>query len=412
MPILHTGSTEDIIETTKRLIRIPSTASNPAALLNAVNLLAEIVEAQPDVTVERFERAGKPSFLAYRGKVRPPKFDILLNAHVDVVLAPAKMFKPRVEEGRLYGRGALDMKGTAASLTSLFCEMVQDVPYPLGLQIVSDEEVGGHDGVRLQIDEGVKSNFVVIGEYSNDHGAIYNAARGLCWVEIKFKGKSAHSGHLWHGSNAVIKASDFAGAVLGAYPTPDKETWTTTASIASLDTPNKTYNKVPDTAILKIDFRFTQEDPVFQNLQTLEEFITSLDPEAQLINIATFEPAVKVEELNPYVQGLSRAMEQTTNMKPVFLGRPAGSDGRHYALVGSDIIEFGLFGKNPHSDLEYVELSSFDEYCQIIRAFLREPIPAGLARHRATIKYVLASDDVAGDYQKSDVTEVFERTRD
>ena len=366
-------NSEQLVETTKKLIAIPSTADNPAALKEAIDVLAKIA-SKPGVTVEWFEHNGKHSFLAYRGTTRPAKFDLLLSAHVDVVPGEPELFSPRIENGRLYGRGALDMKGTGVVMASVFAEMVNEVPYALGLQVVTDEEIGGYDCARYQIEQGLRSNFVVMGEYSNERNTIYNAARGICWAEISFKGLSAHGGHLWHGSNAVVKAGNFAAAILSHYPTPDEETWTTTASIANLYTPNDTYNRVPDTAILKIDFRFTQEDPVFENRGSLEAFIASLDPDARLLHVATFEPATHVDEQNPYVQGLSEAIRQNTHEEPRFDGRPGGSDGRHFALVNNDIIEFGLYGKGSHGDEEYVELSSFDEYREILRTYLRNPI--------------------------------------
>ena len=369
-------SDDDIIDLTKQLIRIPSTATNPTALRAAVELLRSQVAVCPEVTIEPFDQGGKPSFLAYRGGVRPDKFDIILNAHVDVVPGPAKMFNPVVKDDLLFGRGALDMKGTAATLTTVFCELNSSLPYSLGLQIVSDEEVGGHNGAKAQIDAGVRSDFVLIGEYSNDRGTIYNAARGLCWIELRFKGKAAHGGHLWHGSNAVMKAGNFARELLRAYPTPDKETWTTTASVASIQTSNKVYNKVPDSAVLKIDFRFTKEDPVFLSRDTLSAFLVGIDPDVEIASIATFEPAVNVARLNPYVQGLSRAMTNVLGTKPSYLGRPAGSDGRHFAQGGTGVIEYGLYGAHSHSDQEFVELSSFAEYRRVIEAFLRAPTPA------------------------------------
>jgi len=367
-------TTQEIIEQTKQLIAIPSTADNPQALREAVDFVAGIVAGHPGITIERFERNGKHSFLAYKKGKRPAKFDILLNGHLDVVPGSAELFVPREEEDKLYGRGALDMKGTALTLTRVFCELVNEVPYNLGLQIVSDEEIGGYDGARMHLDDyGLRADFVIIGEYSNHPSTIYNAARGLCWAEIAFAGKVAHGGHPWHGSNAVVKAAEFATAVLKRYPTPDKEAWATTANIASLSTPNETFNKVPDNAVLKIDFRFT-DDPIFASRESVEAFIASLDPTAKLIGMSVFEPAVNVSEHNPYVQGLSRAVERVTHQKAELGTRPAGSDGRHFALAGVDCIEFGLCGQNQHSDDEYVELSSFQEYHDVLSTFLRQPI--------------------------------------
>jgi succinyl-diaminopimelate desuccinylase len=366
-------TTQEIIELTKQLVAIPSTSDNPAALHDAVNFVTRIVARHPNITIEGFERNGKPSFLAYRGNVRPSTFDILLNAHVDVVPGQPDQFTATEKKGRLYGRGVLDMKGTALVLTDVFCEMVNKVPYKLGLEIVSDEEIGGYDGAKLHIDEGVRSSFIINGEYTNHRNTIYNAARGMCWVEIAFQGKEAHGGHPWKGDNAIIKAGSFAAAVLEHYPTPDKETWTTTANISNLSSPNQTLNKVPDYAVLKIDFRFTQEDPVFENEENLRAFIASIDPEAELIKLAAFERPVAVEELNPYVQGLRKALKRVTKVEPTFLGRPASSDGRHFAEVNNDVIEYGLYGQNSHSDGEYVELDSFAEYQATLRGFLKAP---------------------------------------
>lgn len=371
-------TTQELIEKTKQLIKIRSTADNPAAQREAVQFVADAVKQEcPDVTIEWFESNGKRSFLAYREAVRPKKFKILLNGHVDVVPATDEQFEPYVKDGRLYGRGALDMKGTTLALAKVFCEMVNEVPYDLALQIVCDEEVGGYDCVKVQINDGVRADFVVVGEYSNDSGTIYNAARGLCWAEIAFKGKASHGGHPWKGDNAIVKAGEFAGALLKRYPTPDRESWTTTANISSLTTPNQAYNKVPDLAVLKVDFRFTQEDEVFRSKESLTKFIKSINPEAELMNVAVFEPAVNVEELNPFVQGLSAALRKHTKNDIRYLGRPGGSDGRHYALINVDVVEFGIYGQGEHSNNEYAELDSFDLYPVVLKDFLANPTPAG-----------------------------------
>ncbi len=398
-------TTNELIDLTKKLIAIPSTNDNPESLKEAVNFLARHVAQNPAVTIEGYERNGKHSFIAYRGHTRPKKFDVLLNAHVDIVPADPEQFAPYEKDGRLYGRGALDMKGTAMILTDVFREMVDKVPYKLGLEIVSDEEIGGYDGARMHIDEGLRASFVIVGEYANHRNTIYNAARGLCWAEIAFHGKEAHGGHPWKGDSAVIKAGKFAGAIVERYPTPDKETWTTTANISSLTTPNETHNKVPDLAVLKIDFRFTQEDPVFENEDTVRAFIASIDPEAELVKMAAFEPAVNVEELNPYVQGLGRAVKQITKAEPQFLGRPASSDGRHFAMFNNDIVEFGLYGQNSHTKGEYAELSSFDEYRSIVRSFLKSPNSEQLktkepteSLHITLLRQLISMPTITGDF--------------
>ena len=116
--------TEEIITQTKQLVAIPSTADNPVALHQAIAFVAAIIEKCPGITIERFERNGKPSLLAYKGTKRPDKFTILLNGHIDVVPGTAEQFTAIEKDGKLYGRGVLDMKGTALVLTNVFCELV------------------------------------------------------------------------------------------------------------------------------------------------------------------------------------------------------------------------------------------------------------------------------------------------
>lgn len=368
-----TATTQEIISQTMQLVAIPSTLDNPNALREAVDFVADFVATHADVTIERFEQNGITSFLAYKGKTRPTKFDILLNGHVDVVPGAPEQFVPHIKDGKLYGRGVLDMKGTAMVLTNLFCELVNEVPYSLGLEIVSDEENNGSNGVQYHIAQGVRADFAVMGEYSNHRDAIYNAARGHYWVEVGFKGRSAHGGYPWRGDNAILKASSFASAILARYPIPNEETWTTTATISSISTPNATYNKVPDYAVVKVDFRFVPEDEVFLSEETLRAFIADIHPDAEVLGIASYGCSVFVGEDNTYIKGLSRAMANTTDIQPRFMARSAASDARHLAEYGVSCVEFGLYGHNSHSEDEYVEVDSFEEYAATMRAFLKNP---------------------------------------
>jgi len=233
--------TDELINKVQQLIAIASTADNPRELLHAVSFVADLVAAHTkNVTIERFERNGKPSFLAYAGAIRPKRFDVTLNAHVDVVPGKSVQFIPKIAGDRLYGRGAFDMKAATLVEAMAFCEAAHHTPYTLGLQVVSDEEIGGYDGVAYQIEQGVRADFVITGEHTLAPSTIYTDQRGICWIELAFRGKTAHGGYPWHGENALTRATAFAHAILERYPVPDKEVWSTTANIASIGTTNAT----------------------------------------------------------------------------------------------------------------------------------------------------------------------------
>ena len=384
-------STNDIVEIAKQLVSIPSTVDNPAALQEALELAAGMIREVPGITLERFENNGTPSLLAYAGQKRPSCFTVTLHGHLDVVPGNPEQFAPYVSNGKLFGRGSHDMKTAAVVLADIFCRLAPEVSYPLALQLVTDEETGGHDGVQHQIANGFRTRFAITGEHNFYNNIIYNTARGICWIEVGFTGKSAHGAYVWLGDNALEKATRFARAIAAKYPHPNHETWRTTASIASIATTNTTYNRIPDIASLRVDFRFIKEDPVFTNKESVIAFIHSLDPDAQIIDFPIMEPAVHVAEDNPFVQILSRSVSDTVGRPVVFRSRPAASDARHYVPFGMDVVEYGVTGLGPHSDNEHINIDSIPLYVAALERFLTDPALADLAE-KANHKHKPARD--------------------
>ena len=166
------------------LLAIPSTSERPADLRRALDYVLDFVG--PGFTVERFESGGKPSALIYPGTERRD-FHVILNAHLDVVPAPPDQFRPRRDGDRLFARGAQDMKVTGLLAAQVFRELAASLPYPVALQLVTDEEVGGRDGTRHQLDHGVRGRFVIVGETSGLQ--IVNESKGMLVVRLLATGR-------------------------------------------------------------------------------------------------------------------------------------------------------------------------------------------------------------------------------
>jgi succinyl-diaminopimelate desuccinylase len=365
---------EQIIAHAKNLITIPTTSANLPALHEAIDYIAKLLQPYNDITVERFEQNNIPSLLAYYGKNRPEAFDVILNGHVDVVPAQdASQYMPAVKDGRLYGRGAYDMKLATVAMVDAFIQHGYNPTRPVGLQIVADEETGGRNGILHQLQQGVRANFTVIGEMTNL--GICNETRGICWVEIGFKGTSAHGGYAWNGDNAIAKASDFATRLLQKFPVPKAQQWCTTANIAAISTGNSTYNIVPDDALVKVDFRFTPEDADFVNEASVRAMVKSVHPDAEVLEFVTFEPAVFVPLENDHLKHFMRTFQSVTGEKTPLIKRYAASDSRHMAAYGVAAIEFGISGADHHSQQEYAELASLQPFCDTLHAFLQSPLP-------------------------------------
>ena len=225
--------TERFLATASELLAVPSTADRPGELHRALDFVLDF--AGPGFTVERFESGGKPSALVYPGTERQ-RFQVILNAHLDVVPAPPAQFRPRREGDRLYARGAQDMKVSALVEAQVFRELAGGLPYPLALQLVTDEEVGGRDGTLHQIEQGVSGEFVVIGEHSGLR--IVTDSKGMITATLRAVGRSGHSAYPWQGDNALVKLQRSLANLLAAYPVATEEAWRTTVNLARIETPN------------------------------------------------------------------------------------------------------------------------------------------------------------------------------
>lgn len=364
---------KELLTAAKRLLAIPSIADRPQELRKALNFVKRYIQAVPDVTIEQFEREGKPSLLAYIGGQRPAQFTVILNGHVDVVAARPGQFKPYEQHGKLYGRGALDMKVTALVLTGIFCRLAPQVPYPLGLQLVTDEEVGGTNGTRYQIEQGVDAQFVIAGEFSKP-GTVCNQSRGICWLEVDLSGTASHSAYLWNGDNAILQAQRFIAKLLERYPVPKADVWATTVNVASVSTGNDTFNRVPDNAKILLDIRFIADDPVFASEKSLRAFMQILNPDAT-VTIRQFEPSHYADPDDPSLRQLSDAMQQVTGKPATLIRKHGAADVRHYTARGTTAVVYGLAGEGLHSDTEYVDVASIATYRAVLEHFLQQ-LPA------------------------------------
>ena len=349
-----------ILSLSKSLISLPSTKNNPLILKKVINLVKDELKG---FTIEEFEKDGNPSILVYRELKRPKKFKVILNAHLDVVSAKDFQFKPYEKNGRLYGRGAIDMKGSAAVEILVFKELAKKLNYPLGLQLVTDEEIGGFNGTKFQIEKEVRGEFVIAGE-PTDFG-INNQAKGIIWAKIKTKGKSAHGAYPWLGENALWKMFKIQEKIKKVYPLVEKEAWQTTCNLAKIETSNQTFNKVPDDATLYLDIRYIPEDKkkVLKNLKK----IVGKDGRLEIV---LKEPAQFTHQNNPYVLKLKKATKKITKKPAKIIVKHGGSDIRHYNQIGVEGVTFGPVGQGLHSDNEWVDIKSLEQYYFILKEFL------------------------------------------
>jgi succinyl-diaminopimelate desuccinylase len=352
----------DLPDRAADLIAVPSTADRPADLRRALDLVLDVVG--PGFAVERFSSRGKPSALVRLPGPRP-EFRVLLNAHLDVV--PADSYAARRDGDRLYGRGAQDMKIAALVLADVFRSLAPTLPYPLGLQLVTDEEVGGYDGTAYQLGAGVTAGFVVIGEHSGLR--VVTDSKGILQVRLHATGTAAHAAYPWLGANALLTLTAAIDAVLRRYPVPAEEQWRTTVNVARIETTNRAVNQVPDRATAWLDIRFPAGDPDLAG-RTAAEITAFLRGVSGVdVVVDSLGAPHHADPGSPEVT-LLRAAARAAGCSGELLRKHGAADGRFYSARGINAVIFGPGGDGQHGPHEYADLTTVAPYRKALVSFL------------------------------------------
>lgn len=340
-----------------------SIKSNSEDIAELDKILSVALSNLSEFTIERFKNNGTNSVLVYSSQKRPKKFKIILNGHLDVIPGKEHQYQPKINNDKLYGVGSMDMKAGVACLIFVFKEVSKKVNYPLGLQLVTDEEIGGFNGTKYQIDQGVRADFVIAGESTGLN--IANRAKGILQLKISTKGKTAHGAYPWNGENAIWKMNKFLNLLEERYPVPTHEDWKTTVNLSTIQTSNQTFNKIPDDCEVWLDIRYIPQDS-----DAIIENIKKLLPEEFKLEIIVKEPALFVDENNTYIKKLQSIDEQIIKKKVSLYGAQGSSDARHFTRLNMNGIEFGPIGGGIGTDNEWVSIKSLEQYYQILKNFL------------------------------------------
>lgn len=225
----------ELAKLTSDLVKINS--SNPPGITREVaNFLVDYLQLNgftPD-SIEVVE--GKANVVVRAGSSPPT---IILVGHMDVV-PPGSLagwhrdpFSGAIEDGKVFGRGATDMKGGLAVITRVFVDLASKLESKgvgsLMLVATADEEVGGAAGMKALVEqELVKGDAAIVAEPSGI-GSIAIGEKGLCQIALRVRGRPAHGSVPMLGDNAIYKAfqvinvlSEFIGNINSRLRSPSE----------------------------------------------------------------------------------------------------------------------------------------------------------------------------------------------
>jgi len=352
---------DDLVRLTCELIAIPSTADRPDQLQAVIDYAERYARALPGVHIHRAESDAKPSLIVSLRDTRSPA--VMLNAHLDVVAARPDQFQPSVRDGRIFGRGSQDMKGSGAVLLRLIRDLAA-LPEPpdVGFMFVSDEEIGGEQGTGYLARQGWGCDFFLAAEPTDLQ--ICYAQKGAMWVELFLPGKPAHGSRPWDGKNAIASLRDGLVALERRFPTPDEPAWMTTV-VPTVVHGGATGNRLPEGVDLVFDIRHVPEDRPEQILAALRDCFSGAEVRLQRGGVP-----LASDPNDAAIQRLAACAEQVTGHPTQLYREHFASDARFYSALRIPAVCFGPVGAGLHSDDEWVEIESLVEAYDVLRRFV------------------------------------------
>jgi succinyl-diaminopimelate desuccinylase len=311
---------------------------------------------------------GRPAIVAAVGD--GPR-TLVLSAHVDVVPGHRDQFSPRRDNGRLYGRGAYDMKGALAAMLSALADL-GDSPERLAgmrvmLLIAADEESDAeslHAKATARLaDAGNLGEFAICGEPTDLQIGVQ--AKGALVVRFEVRGRAAHGSTPWLGENAVLKAIDLYHRIaLLPFASERSELFDGPSVSLGRIAGGEAVNAVPDSCWMDVDIRhLPTQDPaeVLRQLRTLGVDLTLLYQ----------VPAAQLNPHNDHVKLLRHVVREHREGRALGVGRHGASDAVLFLERGIPCVEFGPTGAGHHGPDEHVEIASLATYRRILVEFAR-----------------------------------------
>ena len=370
---------DELVELTRDLIRFPTVNPPGEAYRPCAEYLGDRLKAR-GFAVEYVRAAGTPG-----DEDRYPRINVIarresgpgpcvhFNSHIDVVQAGSGWtldpFAALVKDGKVFGRGACDMKGgLAASVIAVEALIDSGEPLPGTLEIsgTADEESGGYGGVHYLAQRGYFSrprvDHVIIPEPLNvDRVCIGH--RGVWWAEIETHGRQAHGSMPFLGDCAVRHMHAFVEKLerdlypklaqrrtdMPVVPSGARQSTLNINSIHGGAAEASGYPApcVPDSCRMVIDRRLLIEEEMNDVKLEVRQLLEQLAAERRdfrftLRDIHEVRPSM-TDRNGPVARTTAAAIRRVLGREPEFICSPGTYDQKHIDRVGKlhDCIAYG-----------------------------------------------------------------------
>ncbi len=323
-------------------------------------------------TVERMAFGNVENFWARHGTEGPV---LCFAGHTDVVpTGPLEEwrtdpFKPTIVDGRLYGRGAADMKSGLAAMVTACETFVAAHPEHRGsiaFLITSDEEGPSVDGTKRVVEalreRGDRIDWCIVGEPSSEKqvgDTIKIGRRGSFSGRLTVHGVQ---GHIAYPHLAVNPVHSFAPAlaelVAHVWDQGNEHFQPTSFQISNLTAGTGAPNVIPGDMKARFNLRYSPVQTQQRLKETVEEILTRHNVRFTIEWYVSGEPFYT--QPGPLSDAVTEAVRNVTGQAPKLSTGGGTSDGRFIATLGTQVVELGVTNASIHKVNESVAVAEID----------------------------------------------------
>jgi succinyl-diaminopimelate desuccinylase len=366
------------LELAQRLISRRSVSPDDAGCLDIVTAILDPL----GFNFERIGANGVDNLWARRGTQAPLT---CFAGHTDVVPAgplghwTSDPFTPTIRDGRLYGRGAADMKSSIAAFVAAIAAFVKrypDHPGSLALLFTSDEEGPAVDGTVRVVEElarrGERIDYCIVGEPTsvNQLGdMIKNGRRGSLSGTLTVKGVQGHVAYPHLAKNPVHEVAAAVAELASIEWDRGNEYFPpTTWQVSNFHAGTGAANIIPGEAQIQFNFRFSTASTV-ESLQT--RLVNVLDRHGLEYDLDwVYGGRPFVTKKGDLVDAVARAIKTVTGVDTELSTTGGTSDGRFIADICPQVVEFGPVNATIHKVNECIAVEQVQTLPKIYEQIL------------------------------------------
>ncbi|MDR2934220.1 MAG: M20 family metallopeptidase [Rickettsiales bacterium] len=364
---------ESILDTLQKFVKIKSVSSDLINTTIAIDFVQDWFKGIPGLHCRREISDGVSSVLISTKEALD--FDVLMLGHADVVPAHESDFEPKIDGDKFYARGSADMKGMVSVAMHVLAMLPSNVKLDksIGLLVVSDEEIGGHNGAEYWVNKlGVRAKILLDMDAGSSIDIMVEKSKAPVFVKFTSTGVSAHGSLPWLGVDAIEELMLTLNNLRREFPYYSQlnsinDEWIPTMHIGKFNG-GEAVNSVSETASAEVDFRLTD---VMKPSELKELIDVSCRPKVKY-EIVSSANIVKTDVSNPVIQKYIKLVESKINRTIKFISMGGSTDAKHFALSNTVIIPHQATGDNIHNDGEWVCISDLNLMFEIYTKFITE----------------------------------------